>query len=117
VHTPGRGPQPAEQEPDQGQTAGVDLDRVPANRRHLMNRITALRKNDFNTTDGIGEYNRFKVYTQRDLGKIRQLERLPEQARFEMQVVSSVLPFRVKKNLVKKIITCTVDVQLKLAGM
>ena len=69
-----------------------------------MNRISALRKNDFNTTDGIGEYNRFKVYTQRDLGKIRQLERLPEQARFEMQVVSSVLPFRVNAYVINELI-------------
>jgi KamA family protein len=69
-----------------------------------MNRISALRKNDFNTTDGIGEYDRFKVYTQRDLGKIKQLERLPEQVRFEMQVVSSVLPFRVNAYVINELI-------------
>ncbi|WP_341647648.1 hypothetical protein [Thauera humireducens] len=36
----------------------------------------------------------FKVYTQRDLDRIPQLEGLSAAQRFEMKVVSSVLPFR-----------------------
>jgi KamA family protein len=47
---------------------------------------------------------RFKVYTQRDLGKIRQLEKLPDSKRFEMQVVSSVLPFRVNEYVLDELI-------------
>ncbi len=47
---------------------------------------------------------RFKVFTQRDLGKIAQLQRLPEQIRFDMQVVSSVLPFRVNTYVIEQLI-------------
>ena len=36
----------------------------------------------------------FKVFTQRDLDRIEPLARLPEAMRFEMRVVSTVLPFR-----------------------
>jgi KamA family protein len=44
------------------------------------------------------------VYTQRDLGKIAQLNRLSAEARFDMQVVSSVLPFRVNAYVIEQLI-------------
>jgi KamA family protein len=50
------------------------------------------------------EPRRFKVFTQRDLAKIPQLRQLPEQVRFEMQVVSSVLPFRVNEYVIDELI-------------
>ncbi len=46
----------------------------------------------------------FNVFTQRDLGKIQQLNKLPEEIRFEMQVVSSVLPFRVNEYVINELI-------------
>jgi KamA family protein len=50
------------------------------------------------------EARRFKVYTQRDLASIPQVARLPEQIRREMQVVSSVLPFRVNQYVIDELI-------------
>ena len=50
---------------------------------------------------------RFKVYTQRDIDKIPQLQTLPEQTRFEMQVVASVLPFRVNEYVIEQLIDWT----------
>ena len=46
----------------------------------------------------------FKVYTQRDLDRIAPLARLSEEARFEMRVVSSVLPFRVNQYVIDELI-------------
>ena len=46
----------------------------------------------------------FKVYTQRDLERIEALQRLPEETRFEMRVVSSVLPFRVNQYVIDELI-------------
>ncbi|WP_416347357.1 KamA family radical SAM protein [Denitromonas sp.] len=46
----------------------------------------------------------FKVYTQRDLDKIEPLQALPEALRFEMKVVSSVLPFRVNQYVIDELI-------------
>ncbi|MES9960878.1 MAG: lysine 2,3-aminomutase [Sedimenticola sp.] len=50
------------------------------------------------------ETRRFKVYTQRDLERIPALTRLPETLRFEMKVVSSVLPFRVNEYVIDELI-------------
>ncbi len=47
---------------------------------------------------------RFKVFTQRDLDRIPQLQQLPESVRFEMKVVSSVLPFRVNEYVIDELI-------------
>ena len=69
-----------------------------------MSRTSVLRKNDFNDADLDGGYSRFKVFTQRDLDKIEQLADLPEQTRFEMRVVSSVLPFRVNAYVIGELI-------------
>lgn len=46
----------------------------------------------------------FKVYTHRQLDKIGPLERLSEQQRFEMKVVSSILPFRVNDYVIDELI-------------
>lgn len=50
------------------------------------------------------EPRRFKVFTQRDLDKIEQLKALSEETRFEMLVVSSVLPFRVNEYVIEELI-------------
>ncbi|MES9812679.1 MAG: lysine 2,3-aminomutase [Candidatus Thiodiazotropha sp.] len=47
---------------------------------------------------------RFTVYTARDLDRIVQLERLPADLRYEMKVVSSVLPFRVNEYVLRELI-------------
>ncbi|MCL4759602.1 MAG: lysine 2,3-aminomutase [Rhodocyclaceae bacterium] len=49
----------------------------------------------------------FKVYTQRDLESIEALNRLDEAARFEMKVVSTVLPFRVNQYVIDELIDWT----------
>ena len=46
----------------------------------------------------------FKVYTQRDLDRIPALSGLSEAQRFEMKVVSSVLPFRVNQYVIDELI-------------
>ena len=46
----------------------------------------------------------FKVYTQRDLDRIEPLARLSDAQRFEMKVVSSVLPFRVDQYVIDELI-------------
>lgn len=46
----------------------------------------------------------FKVYTQRDLDRIEPLSRLSDERRFEMKVVSSVLPFRVNQYVIDELI-------------
>ena len=50
------------------------------------------------------ETARFKVYTQRDLDRIAPLTGLPKDLRFEMQVVSSVLPFRVNQYVIDELV-------------
>lgn len=47
---------------------------------------------------------KFKVYTQRQLGSIKQLKRLPADLQFSMEVVSKVLPFRVNKYVIDNLI-------------
>lgn len=47
---------------------------------------------------------RFKVYTARQMDRIPQLAGLPEALRFEMQVVASVLPFRVNDYVINELI-------------
>jgi len=54
--------------------------------------------------DPAGETARFKVYTQRDIDRIAPLDKLPEDVRFEMRVVSSVLPFRVNQYVIDQLI-------------
>ncbi|MCU7904348.1 MAG: lysine 2,3-aminomutase [Candidatus Thiodiazotropha sp. (ex Epidulcina cf. delphinae)] len=47
---------------------------------------------------------RFTVYTSRDLDRISQIRQLPESLRFEMKVVSSVMPFRVNEYVLQELI-------------
>ncbi|MDX5364617.1 MAG: lysine 2,3-aminomutase [Pseudazoarcus pumilus] len=53
---------------------------------------------------GFQETVPFKVYTQRDLDRIAPLQSLTEAQRFEMKVVSSVLPFRVNQYVIDELI-------------
>jgi KamA family protein len=50
------------------------------------------------------EARRFKVFNERTLDRINALRGLPEEMRFEMQVVSSVLPFRVNQYVIDELI-------------
>jgi len=69
-----------------------------------MSQTSVLRKPEINPVDFSNEPRRFRVYTQRDLDKIEQLKSLPEETRFEMLVVSSVLPFRVNEYVIEELI-------------
>lgn len=71
-----------------------------------MNQTSTLRREvaEVGTTELNPEPRRFKVFTQRDLDKIEQIKQLPEAVRFEMQVVSSVLPFRVNEYVIEELI-------------
>lgn len=69
-----------------------------------MNQSTDIDANPIELDEVINTYEKFKVYTQRDLGKIKQLENLPEELLFEMNVVSSVLPFRVNEYVINELI-------------
>ena len=46
----------------------------------------------------------FEVYTERHLDRIQALELLTNEQRFEMQVVASVLPFRVNRYVIDELI-------------
>src|SRR5690554_853299 len=46
----------------------------------------------------------FKVYTHRQLDRIRQVQALPEAQQFEIKVVSQVLPFRVNEYVLEELI-------------
>ncbi|WP_019022052.1 KamA family radical SAM protein [Thioalkalivibrio sp. ALE23] len=46
----------------------------------------------------------FKVYNDRNLDRIEALERVPEAMRFDMRVVSSVLPFRINEYVIDELI-------------
>ncbi len=50
---------------------------------------------------------RFQVFTVRDLDRIPQLARLPEEERFAMRVVAHVLPFRVNAYVLEELIDWT----------
>jgi len=49
-------------------------------------------------------HQRFKVYTARQFDQIPQLQKLPEEQRFDMRVVASVLPFRVNQYVIDQLI-------------
>lgn len=63
--------------------------------------IVAISRDD--TTPNV-EPQRFKVYTARQLQQIPQLAQLSEEQRFDMQVVASVLPFRVNEYVINELI-------------
>ncbi len=66
--------------------------------------IVAISRDD--TTPNV-EPQRFKVYTARQLQQIPQLAQLSEEQRFDMQVVASVLPFRVNEYVINELIDWT----------
>ncbi|ROZ86233.1 lysine 2,3-aminomutase [Pseudomonas neustonica] len=49
-------------------------------------------------------HQRFKVFTAKQLNQISQLQKLSPDQRFEMQVVASVLPFRVNQYVIDELI-------------
>jgi L-lysine 2,3-aminomutase len=63
-----------------------------------------LRGRNILSIDDYPASQRFRVFTQRDLSKIGPLSKLPESRRFEMQVVSSILPFRVNEYVIEELI-------------
>ncbi len=69
-----------------------------------MNNISTLGRKSREVAAHCFDKRRFQVYTQRDIGRIHQLDRLPEEDRFAMQVVSSVLPFRVNDYVLNELI-------------
>src|SRR5699024_9591981 len=50
------------------------------------------------------KHTRFQVYTHRHLDKIKPLQQLSAEQRFEMEVVSNVLPFRVNDYVINALI-------------
>ena len=48
--------------------------------------------------------SKFKVYTQKQIGQISQLDVLPEQLKFDIQVVANILPFRVNQYVLDHLI-------------
>ncbi|MEJ2308860.1 MAG: lysine 2,3-aminomutase [Gammaproteobacteria bacterium] len=69
-----------------------------------MTETSALRKIEIASVEQRPEPRQFRVFTQRDLDRIPQLRQLPQETRFEMQVVSSVLPFRVNEYVIEELI-------------
>lgn len=49
-------------------------------------------------------YRPFKVYASRHLDRIPQVQKLPEEMRFDMQVIASILPFRVNDYVLEDLI-------------
>jgi len=50
------------------------------------------------------EERRFRVFTDRHLDRIEAIRNLPEDTRFDMKVVASVLPFRVNEYVIEELI-------------
>jgi KamA family protein len=69
-----------------------------------MTHSAALRGRDIHAVAENHASQRFRVFTQRDLNKIGPLTKLPDSWRFDMQVVASVLPFRVNQYVVEELI-------------
>ncbi|SCZ49624.1 KamA family radical SAM protein [Thiohalomonas denitrificans] len=51
-----------------------------------------------------GSNERFKVYTERHIDQIPQIQNLPQEQRFAMRVVANVLPFRVNQYVIEELI-------------
>lgn len=49
-------------------------------------------------------YRPFKVYASRHIDRIPQVQKLPEEMRFDMQVIASILPFRVNDYVLEDLI-------------
>ncbi len=68
--------------------------------------LQSYRKRD-EYADLFSTNQRFKVYTERHLDQIAQIQRLPEEQRFAMHVVANVLPFRVNQYVIDELIDWT----------
>jgi KamA family protein len=69
-----------------------------------MPTTSTVRRSHVHALDLDHRPERFKVFTQRDLRSIPQVTALPESLQFEMEVVSSILPFRVNAYVVNELI-------------
>lgn len=69
-----------------------------------MNRISTIDESYLEEMMQDDDSRRFKVYTQKDIDRIEALQMLDEDARFEMKVVSSILPFRVNRYVIDELI-------------
>ncbi len=69
-----------------------------------MSKTAILRRQAADAPEESFAVRRFQVYTQRDLDRIEMLELLPEELRFDMKVVASVLPFRTNEYVLNDLI-------------
>lgn len=69
-----------------------------------MSHGSFLPTNDVNLRDIGYPHRPFRVFSRRDLPQIPGLSRLPKEQRFAMQVVSTVLPFRVNNYVLDELI-------------
>jgi len=72
-----------------------------------MSQILKFYRSREDYEDLFAEPQRFKVYTERHIDQIAQIQRLPEEQRFAMHVVASVLPFRVNQYVIDELIDWT----------
>ncbi len=72
-----------------------------------MSKILQFYRKREEYADLFSETQRFKVYTERHLDQIAQIQRLPEEQRFAMHVVANVLPFRVNQYVIDELIDWT----------
>ncbi|MCK5648457.1 MAG: lysine 2,3-aminomutase [Gammaproteobacteria bacterium] len=72
-----------------------------------MSKILQFHRRREEYVDLFSETHRFKVYTERHLDQIAQIQRLPEEQRFAMHVVAKVLPFRVNQYVIDELIDWT----------
>ncbi len=72
-----------------------------------MSKILQFYRSREDYTDLFNEPERFKVYTEKHLDQIIQIQQLPEEQRFAMHVVAKVLPFRVNQYVIDELIDWT----------
>ena len=72
-----------------------------------MSKILQFYRTREEYVDLFSETQRFKVYTERQLDQIVQIQHLPEEQRFAMRVVANVLPFRVNQYVIDELIDWT----------
>jgi KamA family protein len=66
--------------------------------------MTVISGNKASNLKQIAKGNKFKVYTQKQLNKIPQIQALPDETQLDMQIVSSILPFRVNQYVIDQLI-------------
>ena len=69
-----------------------------------MNNLQLGTNSDVLQAASLTNIERFRVYTERQLDQITQLQALPEEQRFAMHVVANVLPFRVNQYVIDELI-------------